>query len=330
MFLDKVQITVTGGRGGNGCVAFRREKFVPRGGPDGGDGGDGGSVILRASGNEQTLLPLKYKNHREAGNGVHGQGKRQHGKRGKDVLVPVPLGTIIRDLDRDNVVLADLTAEDMEFTAAGGGRGGRGNAKFATSVNRSPRQSELGADGEERHLELELKLLADVGLVGFPNAGKSTFLAAISNAKPKAAAYPFTTLHPHVGIVESDDYSRMTVADIPGLLEGAHEDVGLGHEFLRHIERTKALVYMLDMSGLQDKSPLEQLRALQKELECHKEGLSQRPALIVANKMDEDAAEKNLKQLKRRARLPICPISALLGTNVPVAVETMRSLLSQA
>ena len=312
MFVDKTEIVVKSGDGGGGCCSFRREKYVPKGGPDGGDGGNGGDVILESTTGEQNLNSLVYRRRYVASNGPAGQGADKHGRNADPVVVKVPVGTVVRDAATGEV-LADLDFPGARVIVARGGRGGRGNARFATSTNRAPRYKEPGTPGEEKTLELELKLIADAGLVGYPNAGKSTLLTRISGARPKVAAYPFTTLHPVVGVVEYPDYHRLTVADIPGLIDGAHANVGLGHEFLRHIERTKILIYVLDMAGVDGRTPWEDFASLQKELELYKPGLSSRPALIAANKMDLPAAAENLIRL--RAELgpdspPIYPVSA--------------------
>ena len=298
MFVDKTGITVKSGDGGNGCCSFRREKFVPKGGPDGGDGGNGGDVILESTTSEQNLNSLVYRRRYIAPNGPGGQGADKHGRNADPVTIQVPVGTIVRDQDSGEI-LADLDTPGARVVVAKGGRGGRGNARFATSTNRAPRRRELGFPGEEKHLELELKLIADAGLVGYPNAGKSTLLTRISGARPKVAAYPFTTLHPVIGVVEYPDYARVNVADIPGLIDGAHANVGLGHEFLRHIERTKVLIYVLDMGAVDGRNPLDDYRNLRKELELYKADLSLRPALIVANKMDLENSEDNLQQLRK-------------------------------
>ncbi|MBE6357126.1 MAG: GTPase ObgE [Lentisphaerae bacterium] len=305
MFVDKTEITVKSGDGGNGCCSFRREKFIPKGGPDGGDGGNGGDVIIESTTSEQNLNSLVYRRRYCAPNGPGGQGSDMHGKNADPITVKVPVGTVIRDLATGEI-LADLDTPGAKAVVAKGGRGGRGNARFASSTNRAPRKRELGFPGEEKQLELELKLIADAGLVGYPNAGKSTLLTRISGARPKVAAYPFTTLHPVIGVVEYPDYVRINVADIPGLIDGAHANVGLGHEFLRHIERTKVLIFVLDMGCVDGRTPWEDYANLKNELELYKETLSARPSLIVANKMDIEGAEDNLKKLK-----------AELGNNAP-------------
>ncbi len=328
MFIDKVRIKLQGGKGGNGCASFRRERFIPRGGPDGGDGGNGGKIVLRVDPNVGSLVALKYMNHYEAPSGGQGSGNSKHGKNGDDIYIDVPPGTIVRELGERTVEVADLDDPGDEFIGARGGNGGRGNRRFASSTNRSPRRCDPGTPGEERHFELELKIIADVGLVGYPNAGKSTFLGAVTNARPKTAAYPFTTLAPHIGTIEFDDMSRMTIADIPGLIDGAHEDIGLGHDFLRHIERTKLLAYVLDMSSLDERPPWAQLQCLRDELACYNADLPTRRSVILANKMDEAGAAACLTDLRARTDLTICPISAILGDNTAAAVSLLRERIT--
>ena len=328
MFIDRVRVKVKAGDGGRGCSSFRREKFIPKGGPDGGDGGDGGSVIFEATEGEQSLVALRYMSHYEGGRGEHGMGKQCHGKNGRTVTVMVPVGTVIKDITVDPPsVLVDLDSPGQQYIAAKGGRGGRGNMHFTSSVNRAPRRADPGEEGTGCELELELKMIADIGLVGYPNAGKSTFLGAVSNAHPETAPYPFTTLHPSVGIIEYEDFARLTMADIPGLIDGAHLNIGLGHGFLRHIERTKVLIYVLDMAGTDNRSPIDDLRALRNELDCYQPGLSQRNALIVANKMDEPASAENLRLLREATDLPIFPACAVLGDGLKPILAKLRELV---
>ena len=311
-FVDHVRIIVKAGRGGDGACSFRREKYVPRGGPDGGDGGRGGHVIFIASHRLTTLLDLRYRQHYEAENGGPGEGGNRHGRNGINVIIPVPVGTMIFD-DTTRELLADLTTEAEECVAASGGRGGRGNSNFATSTNRVPTQHEHGAQGEERCLRLELKLLADVGLVGFPNAGKSTLIAAISSAHPKIADYPFTTLTPNLGVVRWAEDRTFVVADIPGLIEGAHEGKGLGIQFLRHIERTAYLLHLVDISEWATEDPVRSFEIMRHELQSYDEGLAARPFAIVGTKLDVKGDGTRLEQLREycnRHRFTFLPISA--------------------
>lgn len=315
MFVDKAVITVKAGDGGNGCCSFHREKFIPKGGPDGGDGGGGGNVILEATNSEQSLAALVYNRHYQAKNGPGGKGSNMHGRKAEDIVLKVPVGTIVTDAVTGEFI-ADMENEGKSIVVAQGGRGGRGNPRFATAFNRAPRDWEPGEAGESRELRLELKTIADVGLVGYPNAGKSTLLRAVSAARPKVAPYPFTTLHPVVGVIEYPDFSRITMADIPGLIDGAHDNVGLGHAFLKHIERTQILAYVLDMAGVDGRTPWDDLRHLRSELELYMKGLSTRPALIVANKMDLPGAAENLELLRDELSsevIDIVPISADSG-----------------
>jgi GTP-binding protein len=282
LFFDEAAIQVKAGQGGNGCVAFRREKGVPFGGPSGGNGGKGGDVYIRASAHMNTLIAFQYTSHFAADNGQHGSGKDQRGRNGQDLTIDVPLGTVIRDRDTGQV-LGDLIEADQQVCVARGGRGGRGNAAFATSTNQAPRISERGEPGQERRLALELKLIADVGLVGMPNAGKSTFLAAVSAAQPKIAPYPFTTLQPNLGVVTLDYSTSFILADLPGLIEGASRGAGLGHQFLRHVERTRLLVHLIDGST---KDPLGNYDTINRELAAFSERLAQQPQIVVVSKMD--------------------------------------------
>ncbi|MCM8527215.1 MAG: GTPase ObgE [Lentisphaeraceae bacterium] len=327
MFVDRIKIYVKAGNGGNGCISFLREKFLPNGGPNGGNGGKGGDVILRASKERDSLVDLKYQQHVTAKNGEPGQGSDKHGANADDLIVLVPPGTLVMDFDNDCYEIHDLDEVGDEVMVAAGGGGGRGNKSFATSINRAPRKATPGVPGEEVTLLLELKTIADVGLVGYPNAGKSTFLKAVSDAEPKTAPYPFTTLHPMVGVLQFDDYTRMTIADIPGLIDGASENIGLGHHFLRHIERTKVLLYVLDMAGTDNRDPWDDFENLQKELEIYQKGLTDKPSLILANKMDEDISAENLEELKKRVDLPIVTSIAELAEGTAEAVEKLRALV---
>jgi GTP-binding protein len=296
MFVDEVKIFVKAGRGGNGVCSFRREKFVPRGGPDGGDGGNGGNIVMVASRRLTTLLDLRYQQQYEAKDGGNGGGSRSHGKTAPDVVIPVPLGTIVKD-EPTGEMLADLAAEGQRHIVARGGRGGRGNSHFATPTVQVPTRADPGTPGEERWLHLELKLLADVGLVGFPNAGKSTLIAAISAARPKIADYPFTTLVPNLGVVAVDEEQSFVVADIPGLIEGAHEGKGLGTQFLRHIERTSFLLHLVDISEWAE-DPVESFETLRRELASYDPTLKTRRFAVVGTKLDLKGKGKRLKELE--------------------------------
>lgn len=287
--------------------------FVPHGGPDGGDGGQGGSVIFRATSSERCLVDLKFKPQWKAERGGDGAGQQKHGANGKNCYIPVPLGTLVF-MDNTGEFICDLCAEGQEFVIARGGRGGLGNLHYVSSVNQAPTRFQPGEEGECKALDLELKTIAEVGLVGHPNAGKSTFLSAVSAARPKTAPYPFTTLNPIVGVIEMDDFFRYAIADVPGLIEGAHNNVGLGHAFLRHIERCRIFCFVLDMGGSDGRDPLDDLATLRAELEHYEEGLSQRPGLIIANKMDLPEAPKNLERLRQaEAGQVIIPVCAELG-----------------
>ncbi|EDM28544.1 GTP-binding protein [Lentisphaera araneosa HTCC2155] len=324
MFVDRIKVYVKAGNGGNGCISFRREKYVPKGGPNGGNGGDGGSVIFVADPGTSSLVDLKFNQHIDAEHGGHGLGSDMHGNRGEDLYVKVPPGTVVMDINNDNYQICDLDEPESEIVIAQGGKGGRGNRSFATSINRVPRQAEEGYPGEELVLLLELKTIADVGLVGYPNAGKSTFLNSVSNSGAKTASYPFTTLNPIVGTIDFPDFTRITIADIPGLVEGAHENIGLGHHFLRHIERTNNLVYVLDMNGTDGRDPLDDLVKLKEELELYEEGLSDRACMILANKMDNPASEENLERLRKETDLTIFPVIAELRDGVDEVLEFLH------
>jgi GTP-binding protein len=300
VFIDRVKIRVRGGGGGNGVTAFRREKFVPRGGPSGGNGGRGGDAWLVADSSLNTLLHLRYNPEHTAGRGGHGEGSDRSGRDGEDVVVRVPVGTQVLDPETGDL-LHDLTEDGERWLAARGGRGGFGNAHFATSTNRAPRYHQEGSPGEERELQLELKLLADVGLVGFPNAGKSTLISTISAAKPKVADYPFTTLEPHLGVVDLGEFRTFVVADIPGLIEGAHRGAGLGDRFLRHVERTKLLLHLVDVSSASGRDAVSDYETINSELRAYDERLAARPQIVVATKIDALDEPERLESLRRRA-----------------------------
>jgi GTP-binding protein len=384
MFIDEIKIYARAGHGGKGCVAFRREKYAPKGGPDGGNGGRGGSVILRADHDLNNLIAQYYQPRLLAQNGEFGLGKGMDGRAGKDLVVKVPCGTLVWRPDTaeadssseadepgaDKVLLAtakrplirhagsarameidlsaegesetpaapkphgeliaDLTTHGQEFVLCKGGRGGLGNRNFATATRQTPRFAQPGEPGEEGEFVFELRMMADVGLVGYPNAGKSTLLTAISRARPKIAPYPFTTLHPQIGIVEFPDFRHIVVCDVPGLIEGAHQNVGLGHAFLRHIERCKILVLLLDMAGTDNRAPWDDYQNLLRELELYDAALLERPRLVAANKMDEPAAEENLKKFKRRIRkTPVLPISAAFDQGVDKFKQTIRKAVEE-
>lgn len=371
MFVDHIRIQAKAGDGGDGAVSFRRESFVPKGGPDGGDGGRGGSVILRADTHTDNLTPFFYEPIIKAKNGERGGGKQCSGKSAPDKILPVPVGTIVYRMpvevpddydpevehgdgamfidfskapeapekdEEENAkasidpseleVIADLTEVGQEFVLCKGGKGGIGNVHFKSSRNQAPRQYREGEPGEEGTFYLELRKIADAGLVGYPNAGKSTLLTQISAARPKIASYPFTTLTPHIGVVDLPGYNRVTVADIPGLIEGAHANVGLGHDFLRHIVRCKLLVFVLDMAGSEGREPLEDLQKLRKELDLYDPKLSERPWIVVANKMDLAESAEKLKHFKTRyKKLEIIPISAGQGEGITVLQQRLGEII---
>jgi GTP-binding protein len=314
MFIDQAKITVIAGSGGHGCIAFRREKFVPRGGPSGGDGGAGGSIYLVSDPHENTLLKFRFNHIFRAGRGQHGQGSNKQGKSADDLEVKVPVGTVVYD-DETGATLHDFTEPNERILIARGGRGGHGNAHFVSSTNRAPQRAQDGHPGEEKTLRLELKLLADVGLVGYPNAGKSTLISRISAARPKIADYPFTTLEPQLGVVSIDIDKSFVVADIPGIIEGAHLGHGLGIQFLRHIERCRVLLHLIDMSGMSKDDPVKEYKAIQSELAEHNPDLPKRPTIVVATKMDAALPEK-VKKLERWCRqkdIPMIRISSVTG-----------------
>ena len=326
MFIDEVKIKVKAGDGGNGCLAFRREKFVPRGGPSGGDGGRGGDVIMVANSNYNTLLHFRFNPEHTAERGRHGEGSQRTGREGHDVEMPVPVGTIVYDADSGEK-LFDFTEAGQRFTVAKGGRGGRGNARFATATHQTPTEHEDGKPGQERNLRLELKLLADVGLIGFPNAGKSTLISRISAAKPKIADYPFTTLEPNLGVVgTADDYTSFVVADIPGLIEGAHEGHGLGIQFLRHVERTRLLVHLVDVSETSGRDPVDDFHIILKELASFSEDLAAKPMFVVASKVDVAQDTERIDALRDFAQerdLPFFEISAVTGVGIDALKHAM-------
>ena len=334
MFVDEVDIHIAAGKGGRGCLAFRREKRVPRGGPSGGDGGHGGSVYVVASPHTNTLIDYRFHPEYSAERGGHGEGSNRTGRSGADLELPVPIGTLVYEKTGDPghplTLLADLAEENQRVLVARGGRGGLGNARFATATNRAPRKVQPGEPGEKKDLRLELKLLADVGLVGFPNAGKSTLIARISAARPKIAEYPFTTLTPNLGVVSLGDDRSFVVADVPGLIEGAHRGLGLGHQFLRHLERTKVLVHLVDVSGASRRDPVNDLDTIRRELELFRPELAAKPQLVAANKIDALDEESRVAALSRHAKtlgLPFFRISGVSGQGVPELLETVWNRL---
>ena len=329
MFVDEVDIHVSAGNGGNGCLSFRREKFVPRGGPDGGDGGAGGSVYIVATPTKNTLIDFRFHPEFEAKRGAHGQGANKTGHSGNDLDISVPIGTLVFDKNPETgelATLADLTTEGQRVLIARGGRGGRGNARFVSSTNRAPRRTEPGEEGEERFLRLQLKLIADAGLVGFPNAGKSTLISRISAARPKIADYPFTTLSPHLGVVSLPDDRSFVVADVPGLIEGAHQGHGLGHQFLRHIERTKVLVHLVDVSGASGRDPVQDFDTILDELRLFDAKVAAKPMIVAASKIDAVDDPSRVEAFERHVRdrgLPFFRISAVAGTGLDPLLEAM-------
>jgi len=322
MFIDQAEIIVKAGDGGNGCVSFRREKFIPKGGPDGGDGGHGGSVYLTATPGVDTLLDFAGKHHWNAPRGEDGAGKNRYGKSGEDIALQVPPGTIISDVDH-GLILKDLTVPNQTVCVARGGRGGRGNARFASATNQTPRQGELGKEGENRNLKLELKLIADIGLVGLPNAGKSTLISRISAARPKIADYPFTTMKPNLGIAELSDYRRFIIADIPGLIEGSHQGHGLGIDFLKHIERTRIIAHLVDIATLDGSDAYENYRVIRNELELYSQRLAEKPEIVIATKMDLDPDHEKLRALQAKLERDVIGISSVSGYNVDSTKERL-------
>ncbi len=327
MFIDQATITVKAGRGGNGVVRFRREKFIPKGGPDGGNGGRGGSIILRADKQLTTLMDFRYKRTYTADNGEHGMGSNKTGSSADDVIVRVPAGTMINDVETGELY-ADLVEDKDEIIIARGGKGGKGNAEFATSTDQAPRRATQGDEGEEKHIQLELKLLADVGLVGFPNAGKSTLISRISAAKPKIADYPFTTLIPNLGIVYYAEHKSFVVADMPGLIKGAHSGKGLGIQFLRHIERTRVLVFLIECT---DEHPKEQYKTLVNELKLFNETMLKKPQIVAITKMDiaDGDIKKKLKKVTFGRGVPVVAISSATGDGLKELVDTIWKRLSK-
>lgn len=325
MFVDEVIVKLTAGRGGDGCMAFRREKYIPMGGPFGGNGGKGSDIIFKADEGLRTLIDLRYQRHIKGTPGLNGQGKNKNGKSAEDTIVKVPVGTTIKD-NETGAIIADLTKNNEEVIVAYGGRGGRGNVTLATKSNPCPSYCEYGEPGEERKVKVELRMLADVGLVGLPSVGKSTILSQITNANPKIASYHFTTLTPNLGVVSTNDYSY-TVADLPGLIEGASTGAGLGHKFLKHIERTKIIAHVIDMSGIEGRGPYEDYLTIRKELENFSPKLLTKPEIIIANKMDIPESIDNLNKFKEKIKLPIYEISAINNQGLDNIIRVLEDLV---
>ena len=332
MFVDEVEIFVKGGDGGAGCMSFRREKFVPRGGPDGGDGGGGGNVWLLGDEGLSTLVDYRYQRHYEAERGEHGKGSGKHGATAPDLILRVPVGTVVTDRESGGR-LGDLTQADQRLLVARGGRGGRGNARFATPTDRAPRRAEPGGSGQARWIRLELKLLAEVGVIGFPNAGKSTLVSRVSAAKPKIADYPFTTLVPTLGVVRVDERRAFVIADLPGLIPAAAAGKGLGHRFLRHVERTRLLIHLIDLAPATGRAPVEDYRALQGELDAYSPELAARPQLVVANKIDlpgTEARREALEAFCAAAGLQFFAVSAVTGLGLAELMRSVAERLDEA
>jgi GTP-binding protein len=330
-FIDEANISVESGSGGKGCVSFRRERFIPKGGPDGGDGGRGGDVVFQATTRRRTLQQFRYKREFKAPNGAAGKGSQKTGRSGEDLVIEVPPGTLIRDADSGDL-LVDLTAAGSRFIAVHGGRGGRGNARFKTSTNRSPRHAQPGEAGQRLDLHLELKLLADVGLVGLPNAGKSTLITALSAATPKIGAYPFTTLSPHLGVVQTDWGEPFVMADIPGLIEGAHRGAGLGTRFLKHVERTRVLAHLIDAAAIDPADPLKDFRLINAELSAHNEQLGAKPQVVALNKMDLEAAATGAEAFQAAAEaldLTVVALSAREGSGLTLLISHLLRMLTK-
>ena len=328
MFIDEVIVDLVAGRGGNGCMAFRREKYVEMGGPFGGNGGHGGNIVFEVDEGLNTLIDLRYKKVYKALSGEHGEGKGCNGKNASDLIIKVPPGTVITDTDT-NLIIGDLTKKGDKVIAAYGGRGGRGNMAFATRNNPAPAFCENGEPGEEKKVKVELKLLADVGLVGMPSVGKSTFISKVSAAKPKIAAYHFTTLSPNLGVVKTKDSRSFVIADLPGLIEGASLGEGLGDKFLKHIERTRIIAHIIDMSAFEGRNPIEDYKIINKELENFNKKIIEKPQIIIANKMDMPNAHENLEKFKKEIKLPVYPISAMTGDGIDDVLMKLADMLDK-
>lgn len=328
MFIDEVIIDLEAGNGGNGCLAFRREKYIEMGGPYGGNGGRGGNIVFEVDEGLNTLIDLRYQKRYKAKNGEHGQGKAMHGANAPDLIIKVPLGTVVTDVET-NFVLADLTKKGDRAIIAQGGRGGRGNMAFVTKTNKAPDYAENGEPGEEKKVKVELKLLADVGLVGLPSVGKSTLISQISAAKPKIAAYHFTTLNPNLGVVKTKDNRSFVVADLPGLIEGASLGEGLGDKFLKHIERTRVIAHVIDMGSVEGRDPYEDYLTINKELENFNSKIMEKPMIVIANKMDVDGAKENLEKFKKKVDKPIYEISAMYSEGLDKVLIALADMLDK-
>lgn len=331
-FIDEVTLHCASGHGGAGCVSFRREKFIPFGGPNGGDGGRGGDLIFEATKSLSTLLELRHKQHQKAERGRHGMGKDRHGAAGEDLIIKVPVGTLIKDADTDED-LADLTEDGQRIVLLKGGRGGQGNARFATSTNKAPKFAQPGEEGEERKLRLELKLMADVGLLGLPNAGKSSLISKVSAARPKVADYPFTTLAPSLGVVAYKNYRSFVMADIPGIIEGAHTGAGLGHRFLKHLERSGILVHLVDISGLPESDPYGAFEAVNRELGLFSEELGTKAQIVALTKMDLPSAQDHLAEAQawfKKQGVPVYPVSSATGQGIEALLDAVAEQLWRA
>ncbi len=328
MFVDEVEIKVSAGDGGDGCTAFRREKYVPMGGPYGGNGGHGANIIFKVDEGLHTLLDLRYQKTIKGKKGENGRGKNQHGASAPDLIVKVPLGTVVTDLDT-NLIIADLSSKDASVVIAEGGRGGRGNTAFKTQTNTAPNYSEKGEEGEKKNLKVEVKMLADVGLVGLPSVGKSTIISCVSKSRPKIAAYHFTTLNPNLGVVKASNGTSFVMADLPGLIEGASHGEGLGDKFLRHIERTKVIAHVIDMSGSEGRDPYEDYLLINKELEAFNEKLLKKPQIIIANKMDLPTSKENLAKFKEKVSLEVYEVSAVTNTGLQKVIDTLAQKISE-
>lgn len=330
-FIDETVIKVISGKGGDGCISFRREKYVPFGGPDGGDGGKGGDVVLAADENLTSLLHLRYKKEYRAERGENGKGKNRYGKSGDDLTLRLPVGTVVKDKGSEEVI-EDIVERGQRFVVAKGGKGGKGNAKYVTSVNQAPRKAELGGESEQLDLKLELKLLADVGIIGFPNAGKSTLISKISAARPKIGSYPFTTLTPNLGVVAYSEEKSFVVADIPGIIEGAHKGAGLGLRFLRHVERTKVLVHLIDISPASGRDPVDDHDKINSELKTFDDSLASKPQIVVLNKVDIAGSEKELQDTKKRfesRNIKVTAISAVTGEGLKGLLNALMKELEK-